>query len=67
MAEYRVARRIVIPAGTILTYPAPPQKEAVTYAHAVLDADATEPLNVACHWSVPLDAALKAGVIEEIK
>lgn len=66
MAEYVTAKRLVIPKGTRLCYPAPPQKEAVTYAHARLDADADQPSVIDMHWSIPLDEALKAGFIEEV-
>lgn len=69
MTEYRTARQIIIPKGTALRQPVPTQKQAVTYAHAVLDANRTEKSadpDVDMHFSIPLDDAIKAGLIEAL-
>lgn len=67
MAEYRLAKEIRLPKGTVLKQPEPIQKEAVTYGHAVVDArlsDKRDEINA--HFSIPLDAAIRAGLVERL-
>lgn len=68
MAEYELKRAITIPKGTRVTYPAPIAKEAVTYAHATVHVG-FEPAkrDEALHFQVPLDEALKDGLIGEVE
>lgn len=64
MAEYFTAKEIVIPAGTALVYPQPIQKEAVTYGSARFEAGA-EDQSVCAHFQIPLDEAIKLGLVKE--
>lgn len=70
--EYVTAKTITIPAGTRLRYPEPTQKEAVTYGHAAVQIG--QKANVCehgegpvYHFAIPLDEALKEGLVEEVK
>lgn len=69
MPEYVTTKELKVAKGTRLTYAIPPQKEAVTYAHAVVDPNGTEPTGwgIEAHWSIPLDQAIAAGLVEEVK
>lgn len=65
--EYVTAKEIRIPKGTRLSFPAAPQREPVTYGHAVIDArlsDRRDEVNT--HFAIPLGAALAAGLVEEV-
>lgn len=66
--EYELKRDIKIPKGTRVTYPAPIAKEPVTYAHATVHVG-FEPAkrNEALHVQMPLDEALKDGLIGEVE
>jgi hypothetical protein len=64
--EYELKRDIKIPKGTRVTYPAPIAKEALTYAHATAHVGfEAAKRDEALHVQVPLDAALKDGLIGE--
>lgn len=68
MTQYVTAKEVRVPKGTPLTYPAPIAKEAVTYGHAVIDARLSDKFDeINAHFQIPLDAALKAGLIEEVE
>lgn len=58
MPNYVLAKSLTLPKGTVLVQPAPLPKEPVTYAHAVIE-------ETGLHFSIPLDAALQDGLIEE--
>lgn len=67
MAAYRTTKEIRIPKGTYLAQPVPYQKENVTYGHAVIDARLSDKFDdINTHVSLPLDAALKAGLIDKL-
>lgn len=68
MTEYRLAREVRLPKGTRLSQPVPPQREAVTYAHAVVDARLSDKFDeINAHFAIPLEDAKKAGLVEEVE
>lgn len=68
MAEYITSKEIRIPKGTRLQFPEWPKREPVTYGHAVIDARLSDKIDeVNTHFAIPLDAALKAGLVERIE
>lgn len=68
MAEYVLAKDLTLKAGMRLSTPAPLARAPVAYAHGALTAKGMDENDSAhaLHFSIPLDEAIKAGIIEEL-
>ena len=62
MPRYRLTQDVTIKKGAILNAPEPFAREPITYGHAVFDADD----GLSSHIAIPLDQAVRDGVVEEV-
>ena len=58
MPQYRLAKAVTIPKGTVLRHPAPYPRDPVDYGHALYET---------AHLAIPMDAAIRDGLVEEIE